>query len=92
MATVKGLKPNKLHGFHIHEWGDLTEGCVTAGPHYNPWGKRHGGPLDNERHIGDLGNLQADEQGVAYYIHNDALIKLFGDSSVIGRSCVVHAD
>lgn len=37
-----GLKPNSLHGFHIHEFGDLIEGCKTAGAHYNPHGKKHG--------------------------------------------------
>ncbi len=31
IANVKGLKPNSNHGFHIHEFGDLTQGCLTAG-------------------------------------------------------------
>ncbi len=31
-ARVTGLKPGK-HGFHVHEKGNLTQGCVTAGPH-----------------------------------------------------------
>lgn len=90
IAHVKGLKANGLHGFHIHEYGDLTEGCKTAGAHYNPFNKTHGGPQDKERHIGDLGNLKADDKGNAYLTVTDPLIKLFGDTSVIGRSCVVH--
>lgn len=92
IAHVRGLKPNSLHGFHIHEFGDLTEGCKSAGPHFNPYGKSHGGPLDKERHIGDLGNLKTDDLGVGYLATTDPYIKLFGDQSVIGRSVVVHAD
>mgnify|MGYP000933053082 FL=1 len=92
IAHVRGLKPNSLHGFHIHEYGDLTEGCKSAGPHFNPHGKEHGGPLDKERHVGDLGNLKTDDKGVAYAAMTDELISLFGENSVIGRSVVVHAD
>ena len=70
----------------------MTEGCKTAGPHYNPFNKTHGGPLDEERHVGDLGNLDAKEDGVAHYEWDDHLIHLHGEFSVIGRSCVCHAD
>ena len=52
-----GLRPNHLHGFHIHQYGDLTNGCLTAGPHYNPFNMTHGGPDDEIRHVGDLGNV-----------------------------------
>ncbi|KRX07326.1 Superoxide dismutase, copper/zinc binding domain [Pseudocohnilembus persalinus] len=90
-ANVRGLKPNSLHGFHIHQYGDLTEGCTSAGPHYNPENKTHGGPLDKERHVGDLGNLKTDEKGNAYVAMSDKFISLFGEYSVVGRSCVVHA-
>ena len=42
-AEFTGLTPG-LHGFHIHQFGNLTEGCKTAGPHYNPFNVDHGGP------------------------------------------------
>lgn len=64
---------------------------MTAGPHYNPYKLTHGGPVDTERHVGDLGNVEADESGNATFSHEDHLITLFGNHSVLGRSCVLHA-
>merc|ERR1712008_273613 len=31
MGFVHGLGPNPLHGFHIHEFGDLSDGCASVG-------------------------------------------------------------
>ena len=90
-GQFKGLAEGK-HGFHIHQFGDLTEGCKTAGPHYNPFKKVHGGPDSEVRHVGDLGNVIADSQGNASYNHEDHLVTLYGAYSVLGRSCVLHAD
>ena len=71
--------------------GNLIEGCKTAGPHFNPFGKTHGGPGKEERHVGDLGNIEAGADGVAKYDREDEQVALEGIASVIGRSCVVHA-
>jgi Cu-Zn family superoxide dismutase len=90
--NVTGLTPG-LHGFHIHEKADFSNGCMSAGPHYNPHGKTHGAPSDgSERHAGDLGNIEANADGVASGTIVDTLVKISGEFTVIGRSVMVHAD
>ncbi|CAG0886570.1 unnamed protein product [Cyprideis torosa] len=91
-GELKGLTPG-LHGFHVHEWGDLTNGCTSAGPHFNPYNKDHGGPTHEIRHVGDLGNLEAGSDGVARVNILDKQIDLQpGERCIIGRTLVVHAD
>lgn len=88
---ITGNDPNAQRGFHIHQFGDNTNGCTSAGPHFNPFSKNHGAPEDDERHVGDLGNITTDCEGVATGTMQDTLVKLIGEHSVIGRSVVVHA-
>ena len=90
VADLEGLSDGK-HGIHIHEFGDCssTDG-TSAGGHYNPSAKTHGGPMDMSRHMGDMGNIVADASGKAHLEYVDKVIKLNGPASIIGRSVVVH--
>lgn len=90
VADLQGLSKGK-HGFHIHEYGDCssTDG-TSAGGHFNPEGKNHGGPMDMSRHMGDMGNLEADESGKAHLEYVDMTMKLNGKNSIIGRSVIIH--
>jgi len=90
-GMVSGLSEGS-HGFHVHEKGDISDGCISTGPHFNPQMKKHGGPKDENRHAGDLGNIQADNTGVAQFSFQDSLISLIGAHSILGRAVVVHAD
>ena len=92
-VNIIGLKPNSLHGFHVHEAGDLTDKCTSMCAHFNPYGKTHGCPGMKERHVGDLGNLQTNAKGQAIYSFYDNYIKLRGNKcNIIGRGLIIHAD
>lgn len=89
VGEITGLKPGE-HGFHIHEFGDLSKGCESAGGHYNPDGVDHG---DLEQgHVGDLGNITADDNGTARIKLVAKRVDLVGERSIVGRSVVVHSD
>ncbi|KAM3302980.1 superoxide dismutase [Capsicum chacoense] len=79
-----------LHGFHLHEYGDTTNGCMSTGAHFNPNNLTHGAPGDKIRHAGDLGNITANADGVAEATIIDNQIPLTGPNSVVGRALVVH--
>jgi len=90
VADLQGLSKGK-HGFHIHEFGDCSSpDGMSAGGHYNPEGKSHGAPMDMSRHMGDMGNIEADESGKAHLEYTDAMIKLNGPNSIVGKSVIVH--
>jgi Cu-Zn family superoxide dismutase len=91
VVTVKlqGLTPGK-HGFHLHEFGDTTNGCLSTGPHFNPKKLTHGAPEDETRHAGDLGNVVAGDDGSVETTITDIQIPLSGPNSVVGRAFVVH--
>jgi len=82
-GSIKGLQPGK-HGFHVHVFGDFTEGYITAGSIFNPFGRNHGAPDDEERMVGDLGNIEADMDGIANVNIEDRQLKLIGPHSIIG--------
>jgi len=91
--NIMGLKKNALHGFHIHECGDLSDKCESMCAHFNPYNTAHGGKDSKIRHVGDLGNLKTDSNGCARYRMVDDIIRLRGTKcNIIGRGLIIHAD
>jgi superoxide dismutase, Cu-Zn family len=92
-GSISGLSPG-AHGFHVHEFGDLSDRSegLSAGDHFAPGGTPHGRPSDSHRHVGDLGNVVAGEDGVAVVNQLDPMLRLEGPHSIVGRSIVVHAN
>ncbi len=91
-AKVMGLEPDSKHGFHIHEFGDIsaTDG-TSAGGHFNPGGHDHALPASEVRHAGDLGNLETDADGTAELtITVDNVTLTEGADAIIGRGLIVH--
>jgi Cu-Zn family superoxide dismutase len=93
VADIEGLTPGQKHAFHIHQYGDCSSpDGMSAGGHYNPEGHQHGLPDGENRHAGDLGNVQADEQGKAHYEITVTNISIMGAKNpIIGRGVIVHA-
>ena len=90
---VKGFEPNTLHGFHVHEAGDLTDRCMSMCAHFNPYNTQHGGPLSRERHVGDLGNVKANGKGEVHTTFYDDCIRLRGTKcNILGRGLILHED
>lgn len=90
LAEISGLKPGQ-HGFHVHEFGDCSaKDATSAGGHYNPTNDPHAGHDAEKRHIGDLGNIEADASGKARLELKDKVLKLSGENSIIGYAVIVH--
>lgn len=90
-VTASGLTPGE-HGFHIHSKGDLSDGCTSLCSHYNPFNKTHGGIHDENKHLGDLGNVVADKSGNVNHRLFAKGVFLNGIYSVVGRSLILHKD
>jgi Cu-Zn family superoxide dismutase len=89
-GEVTGLDPG-LHGFHIHEFGDCSSpDAMSAGGHFNPTGAQHAGTEVARRHIGDLGNIEANNRGVAKFDITDPHLTFAGMTSILGRGLIVH--
>uniref|UniRef100_A0A1I7XSI3 Superoxide dismutase [Cu-Zn] n=1 Tax=Heterorhabditis bacteriophora TaxID=37862 RepID=A0A1I7XSI3_HETBA len=88
-GSVSELSPG-LHGFHIHEKGDIGNGCLAALGHFNPENMMHGAPEDSNRHVGDLGNIDTPATGDTVISVSDSIISLHGKHSIIGRAVVIH--
>lgn len=94
IATVNNLLPNSQHGFHIHQYGDISgaDGKTTGG-HFNPDGHDHKLPENSQiRHTGDMGNLSADAKGTAVFekIFDNLSLNPSDKNYIVGRGVIVH--
>jgi Cu-Zn family superoxide dismutase len=96
-GQVQGLSAGD-HGMHIHEGGVCETGMgaafTSAGAHYDPMATAsHGGPDTpvEQRHYGDLGNIQAGADGIANVGETFDFLSLSGPQSIIGHTIMIHA-
>lgn len=94
-GMFEGLEPGE-HGLHVHAVGDCSApDASSAKGHFAPDGDPHGSPEEpaDRHHVGDLGNITADESGIAQFEKSDAEMSLeTGDKSIVGRAMIVHAE
>jgi Cu-Zn family superoxide dismutase len=86
-------KANTKYAVHIHEYGDLRNGCTSLGSHFNPYQSTHGGIMENrqKRHVGDMmNNLTTNSKKECFYTYQDPTLRLSGKFSILGRSLVLH--
>ncbi|KAL6089492.1 hypothetical protein STEG23_001258 [Scotinomys teguina] len=78
-------EPNaSSRAIHVHQFGDLTQGCESTGPHYNPMAVQH------PQHPGDFGNFVV-RDGRLWKYRTGLAASLAGPHSILGRAVVVHA-
>ncbi|KAK2860537.1 hypothetical protein Q7C36_004703 [Tachysurus vachellii] len=85
LVNAHGLSTDdeQKRAIHIHQYGDLSQGCITAGPHYNPLGVNH------PSHPGDFGNYVAINGTIRQHLNMEGAT-LFGGQSILGRAIVIH--
>lgn len=93
-AKLSGLTPGN-HAIHIHETGDCSApDGKSAGGHWNPTNKNHGKWMQDPFHIGDIGNLVADEQGNGFISRETDLWCIDCEDSnknIISKAIIIHA-
>lgn len=78
-------EPNvSSRAIHVHQFGDLSQGCESTGPHYNPMAVQH------PQHPGDFGNFVV-RDGRLWKYRTGLTASLAGPHSILGRAVVVHA-
>lgn len=90
-VQLTGLTPG-MHGFHIHANGSCAaDDGSSAGGHLNPYNTQHGGPGATQHHVGDLGNVMANGEGVVNANLRVSGLAFSGPASILQKAVIVHA-
>jgi Cu-Zn family superoxide dismutase len=93
--SVDGVPPGE-RAFHIHGVGKCEPPFTSAGPHFNPGGKKHGLMAAEGHHAGDLPNLHVPAGGalIVEVLNPEVTLEKGKPNSLLGgqgTALVVHA-
>ncbi|MDH4064987.1 MAG: superoxide dismutase family protein, partial [Acidobacteriota bacterium] len=90
----RGLPPGE-HALHIHQVAKCEPPFASAGPHFNPEGKKHGLQNPEGPHAGDMPNFTVAANGTAKGSLTNTHVSMgTGANSVFaggGTAIVIHA-
>ncbi|XP_049513816.1 superoxide dismutase [Cu-Zn]-like [Dermacentor silvarum] len=90
MGNNPRMRPADSGRNTINESGNVTDNCDAVGAHFNPYGKEHGPATSGNSHLGDLGNVDASDDLIAQVQITSRRLHLYGNDSIVSRSCVVY--
>lgn len=93
IGSVSGLGIG-VHGVHLHAVGRCEPPFATAGPHFNPQGRKHGFRNPAGHHAGDLPNVVTPPAGPYGFQFVAAGVRLTGTDGLLGfdgASIVFHS-
>ena len=92
--SLKGI-PAGERAFHIHAVGKCEPPFTSAGPHFNPAGKKHGLEATEGAHAGDMPNLHIPASGeLVIEVANPMISLVKGRPNSVfdadGSSIIIH--